>query len=109
MQSPFFVTSPSETELRLCIEQPAARHGVTFEAGLVSEILQDLKGRAGALPLLQYTLDRLWKEDNPTVDRTLNTAPYRALGGVTGALRQRADELHVEPVQSLAMRRCNDR
>ena len=94
LQPAFFVTSPDESELRLCIEQPAARHGVTFEAGLVPEILQDLKGRPGALPLLQYTLDLLWREDRPANDRILNTVNYRALGGIAGALKQRADELY---------------
>lgn len=93
-QPPFFVTSPSEAELRQCIEQPAAQHGVTFEAGLVTEILNDLKGQPGALPLLQYTLDRLWAEDLPENDRTLNTENYRKLGGISGALKQRADDLY---------------
>ena len=46
-QPPFFVTSPSSDELRLCIEQPAARHGVTFESGLVPEILRDVQHQAG--------------------------------------------------------------
>ena len=50
-------------ELRLAIEQPAARHGVVFEQGLVEEIIKDVQGQAGSLPLLQYTLDLLWEEE----------------------------------------------
>lgn len=92
-QPPFFVTSPSSDELRLCIEQPAARHGVTFESGLVPEILRDVQHQAGALPLLSYALDLLWKHDSPSTDRTLKTVSYREIGGISGALRQRADEI----------------
>ncbi len=82
------------SELRAAIEQPAARHGVVFEEGLVEQIIGDVKGRPGALPLLQYTLNLLWHEDQPGKDRTLDTANYLKLGAVEGALRTRADLLH---------------
>ena len=82
------------SELRAAIEQPAAKHGVVFEEGLVEQIIADVKGRPGALPLLQYTLDLLWRSDNPADDRTLNTSSYHKLGGVEGALRQRADAIY---------------
>ena len=38
-------------ELRQAIEQPAARHGMVFEQGLVEEIIKDVQGQAGSLPL----------------------------------------------------------
>ncbi len=82
------------SELRAAIEQPAAKHGVVFEEGLVEQIIADVKGRPGALPLLQYTLDLLWRSDNPTDDRTLKKSSYHKLGGVEGALRQRADAIY---------------
>lgn len=84
-------------ELRLAIEQPAARHGVVFEQGLVEEIIKDVQGQAGSLPLLQYTLDLLWEEElrpDGLADRHLNTRAYRELGGVRGALQKRADEIY---------------
>ncbi|MCC5647123.1 hypothetical protein LC607_30290 [Nostoc sp. CHAB 5824] len=94
-------------ELWLAIEQPAAKHGVVFEQGLVDEIIKEFKGQAGLLPLLQYTLDLLWKGDNiidpndptqtkphPHTDRTLNIITYRELGGITGALQQRGSEIY---------------
>lgn len=88
------ITRPDASDLRLCIEQPAAHHGVLFEPGLVDTILRDVAGQAGGLPLLQYTLDRLWQEDAPQVERrTLQAHSYHRLGGVRGALRQRADAL----------------
>jgi len=77
-------------ELRLAIEQPAAQHGVVFERGLVEEIIKDVQGQPGSLPLLQYTLDLLWEAERVTdglTDRHLNTQVYRELGGVRGALQ----------------------
>jgi WD40 repeat protein len=81
------------SQLRAAIEQPAARHGVVFEEGLVEQIIADVKGRPGALPLLQYTLDLLWHADDPASDRTLHAQSYHRLGGIEGALRLRADAL----------------
>jgi len=82
------------SELRAAIEQPAAQNGVVYEEGLVGQIIADVQGQPGALPLLQYTLDLLWQEDNPVDDRTLNTANYHRLGGIEGALKLRADTLY---------------
>ncbi len=82
------------SELRAAIEQPAAKNGVVFEESLVEQIIADVKGRPGALPLLQYTLDLLWGNDKPANDRTLNSSSYHTLGGVAGALQQRADALY---------------
>ena len=84
-------------ELRLAIEQPAAQHGVMFEQGLVEEIIKDVQGQAGSLPLLQYTLDLLWRKeelDGGLPDRHLKAQAYRELGGVRGALQKRADEIY---------------
>jgi WD40 repeat protein len=84
-------------ELRQAIEQPAARHGVVFEPGLVEEIIKDVEGQAGSLPLLQYTLNLLWEEEaraDGLSDRHLNTKTYRELGGVRGALQKRANEIY---------------
>jgi 23S rRNA pseudoU1915 N3-methylase RlmH len=84
-------------ELRLAIEQPAAHHGVVFETGLVEEIIKDVQGQAGYLPLLQYTLDLLWeteKETGSLQDRTLNISTYRRLGGVRGALQKHVDRIY---------------
>lgn len=85
-----FVADLTPSELQAAIEQPAAHHGVVYEDGLTAQIIADIKDQPGALPLLQYTLDLLWKEDKPD-DRCLNTETYQRIGGVKGALRERAD------------------
>jgi len=84
-------------ELRLAIEQPAAHNGVVFETGLVKEIIENVQGQAGYLPLLQYTLDLLWKEEvksSSIQDRTLNISNYRELGGVRGALQKHVENIY---------------
>jgi energy-coupling factor transporter ATP-binding protein EcfA2 len=84
-------------ELRLAIEQPAILHGVVFENGLVEEIVKDLQGQAGYLPLLQYTLNLLWETEakrSGFADRTLTIVTYRQLGGVRGALQQHVDLIY---------------
>lgn len=84
-------------ELRLAIEQPAAHHGVVFEGGLVKEIIDDVRGEAGYLPLLEYTLNLLWETEvqcQSIEDRTLNISNYRKLGGVRGALQQHVDSIY---------------
>ena len=92
-----FIAEMQEDELRLAIEQPAASHGVVFETGLVEEIIKAVRGQAGYLPLLQYTLNQLWEsevEDGGIQDRTLNIESYRRLGGVRGALQQRVSQIY---------------
>ncbi|NET28411.1 hypothetical protein [Okeania sp. SIO1I7] len=85
----------TEIELRLAIAEPAARNGVTFEKGLVETIIHDFYHQAGSLPLLQYTLDLLWREDKPSENnRVLNIATYENIGGVSGALQKQADKIY---------------
>ncbi|MHC5763463.1 NACHT and WD repeat domain-containing protein, partial [Nostoc sp.] len=105
-----FIAEMQLDELRLAIEQPAAHHGVVFETGLVEEMIKDIQGQAGYLPLLQYTLNLLWETEVETGnirDRTLNTSTYRQLGGVRGALQQHVDYIYdtLPEVEKLATRR----
>jgi WD40 repeat protein len=84
-------------ELRQAIEQPAAQHGVVFETGLVEEIIKNVQGQAGYLPLLQYTLNLVWEIEEKSgdlSDRTLNISTYRDLGGVRGALQKHVDQIY---------------
>ncbi|WGV24023.1 hypothetical protein [Halotia branconii] len=87
------LTEMDDIALGLAIAEPAARNGVTFEQGLIEQIISDFRERAGSLPLLQYTLNELWKKDN-IQDRVLNTKTYQDLGGVKGALQKQADKIY---------------
>ncbi|BAY87949.1 WD-40 repeat protein (plasmid) [Calothrix parasitica NIES-267] len=99
------VTEMYPDELRQAIEQPAAKNGVVFEKGLVEQIIKEVEGQKGYLPLLQYTLDLLWEKECTTKandgyfhieDRILNKVNYAALGGVRGALQKRVNEIYTD-------------
>jgi formylglycine-generating enzyme required for sulfatase activity len=83
------VQSMSIAELREAIEHPARLPGValSFDDGLVSDIVFALRGTntalSGALPLLQFTLERLYAERD---GRRLTRAAYERIGGVAGAI-----------------------
>ena len=81
----------SAAELREAIEGPARGVGLRFEEGLVEALLHDLLGEPAALPLLQFTLLRLW-EKRQRNRVTLET--YRQVGGGRLALARTADELY---------------
>ena len=85
------VTPLAAGELQEAIEEPGRRVGVEFEAGLVGDLLADVADQPGALPLLQYTLTELFERRD---GRTLTRAAYREIGGVSGALGLRAEEIY---------------
>jgi WD40 repeat protein len=92
-------------ELRDAIQRPAENAGGSFEPGLVEELIEQVQGQPGALPLLEYTLLELWRRCQ--ADRLMNWAAYRALGGVEGALAARADQIlseHYSPEQQAGLR-----
>jgi WD40 repeat protein len=92
------VADMQKDELRQAIEQPAAKNGVVFEEGLVEEIINNLQGQAGYLPLLQYTLNLVWESEiksESIEDKTINLETYLAIGGVRGALQQRVDTIYI--------------
>ena len=58
-------------ELRATIEQPAALPDVqlSFEGNLVGDLLFEMQGQVGALPLLQFTLEQLYeRRSRPSLD-----------------------------------------
>ncbi len=81
----------SDAELERAICSPAERAGLSLEPGLIANIIADVREQPGTLPLLQYALTELFEHRQ---DRLLTRAAYQAIGGVSGALAQRADELY---------------
>jgi WD40 repeat protein len=88
-QSAVRVTALDAAELREAIERPADLVGLKFEEGLVDTLLNDVLGEPAALPLLQFTLLKLW--DHRDHNRVTWEA-YRRLGGGRLALARSADE-----------------
>jgi len=82
----------NEDELRRVIVQPARRVGLAASPELVAEALADVRGQAGALPLLSAALLRTWHKRHGT---TLTVSAYREGGGVRGALEATAEEAYL--------------
>ena len=70
------------------ITGPADRSRLTLEPGLEARLVQESGGR-DALPLLAFTLEKLWKARDGQV---LTLKAYGELGGVEGAVSTRAIE-----------------
>ena len=83
--------APSGDALRRALVEPARAEGFRFEEGLADEMLAAVQGERGALPLLAFSVARLWGE-RERGGRLLTRAAYDQSGGVAGALAQHAEE-----------------
>ncbi|MEJ2749003.1 MAG: hypothetical protein P8183_14025, partial [Anaerolineae bacterium] len=90
-QTQLRVTAMKAAELREAIVKPAQKVGLLFEDGLVDDLIHEILGETAALPLLQFTLLKLWE----TRERNRVTwAAYRKLGGGRQALANTANALY---------------
>lgn len=80
---------------RAVIEQPAALPDVclTFEGDLVGDLLFEMQGQAGILPLLQFTLDQLFEQRQ---GNQLTLQAYHEMGGIKGALSRHAESTYAQ-------------
>ncbi len=92
----YLLTPPTDAEIGQIIRQPAREAGIRFEVNektaiaLDEELRQTASKDPQALPLLEFTLDELWKQRS---DKGLLTyEAYERLGGMEGALGRRAEE-----------------
>jgi WD40 repeat protein/energy-coupling factor transporter ATP-binding protein EcfA2 len=103
----FMVPAMSREELRIVIEEPASAKVVYFESldnrgYLVDQLIDEVAGMPGALPLLSFALSELYfklvrhyleaQNTSDTVERAITWDDYDAIGGVTKSLTRRADE-----------------
>ena len=85
------VTPLSAGELREAITGPAAAVGLKFEEGVVDALVHDILGEPAGLPLLQFTLLKLWEKRERN---RVTWEAYRRLGGGRLALANSADEFY---------------
>lgn len=78
----------TRTELERAVEQPAARAGLLFEAGLADKLVDAVEREPANLPLLEFVLAQLWEQRR---GNQLTHAAYEAMGEVEGAIAERAD------------------
>jgi WD40 repeat protein len=106
----YVVPPMTQDELRDVIEKPAAERVLYFKPPeLVDRLINDVVQTPGGLALLSFTLREMYVRyvRRQGDDRALTMEDYKALGGVVGALRQRATEEYeaLDPAQQRTMRR----
>lgn len=84
------ITPMTLADLYDVVQKPAQlpKARLTFDEGLVTEMVFAVREETAALPLLQFTLDQLFEK---RAGQTLTLAAYRDLGGIQGALARHAD------------------
>ena len=93
----FDLLPPTPREIGQIIRAPAAAAGLRFEtrehsAERLDEVIRDAAARnPGALPLLEFLLEELYKRRSS--EDVLTFRAYEELGGVEGALAQRAEQV----------------
>ncbi|CAM2007167.1 nSTAND1 domain-containing NTPase [Acanthopleuribacter pedis] len=75
-------------DLARAIEAPTHWGGLRLENGLLERLLDDVTGAAGELPLLEHALMELYERRE---EGFLTLAAYNRIGGIAGALAQRAE------------------
>ncbi|MDX2243363.1 MAG: caspase family protein [Leptolyngbyaceae cyanobacterium bins.302] len=90
------ITPLNYDQIKASILKPAEKVGLVCDPNLVYNILLDIVGAPGELPLLQYTLLELWQRRETAVEggaARLTLDAYTELGGVRGTLQKRANEI----------------
>jgi hypothetical protein len=80
-------------ELVSAIAQPALRVGLRIDPDLIAQIINDMQGEPGALPLIQFALKDLFDAERAkggVIALTLND--YLQRGGIRKALERHADD-----------------
>jgi hypothetical protein len=79
-------------ELREAIRRPAERDGFDVSDPLVDELVEAIYDNPGALPLLEFSLDQMWRT-LPATQLILSSDEYRRIHGLNGALSAHADQV----------------
>jgi WD40 repeat protein len=87
------VVRMNREELQEAITLPAKQLGFEFEEGLCNTIIDDIEDGDGRLPLLEFTLTQLWKQQYAG---RLTHQAYKKIGGVEQALANYADMVYAD-------------
>jgi len=92
-----YVPPLAAAELREAIQAPADRIGLKFEDGIVDSLLNEILGEPAALPLLQFTLLRLWEKRD---HNRITWKAYDELGRGRKALENSATEFYEKTLKT---------
>ncbi|AVH63490.1 nSTAND1 domain-containing NTPase [Nostoc sp. 'Peltigera membranacea cyanobiont' N6] len=87
------VVRMNRKELEAAIALPARQLGFEFEKGLCNTIIDDIEDGDGRLPLLEFTLTQLWKQQYAG---KLTHQAYKKIGGVEQALANYAEMVYAD-------------
>ena len=87
----YLLASPDPLALAEMISRPAERAGLSIEDDMVHAVLKDAGTDLGALPLVAFCLEELYRSCAPA--RRLTMAAYDDLGRLRGAIGRRAEAL----------------
>ena len=86
----FPVEALTSRELQDAISGPSQRIGLKIDPRVVEDLVREVVGEPAALPLLQFTLTRLWSKAG---DDRITWEDYQEVGRPADALRQAAEEV----------------
>ena len=97
-ESHYLIPQMVREQKRLAIEGPVAVGGAEISSRLVQQLLNDLGDNPDQLPIIQHALMRTWTfwAENHEPDEILDLRHYEAIGSMSGALSQHADEAYDE-------------
>lgn len=87
------VSAMNRQELRQVIVEPATQAGRPIDPATTELLLREAWGSEGALPLLEFTLTRIWEGFGVGKDSGTTLVE---IGGVGGALASRAQEIYAD-------------
>jgi Novel STAND NTPase 1 len=87
----FIPPMPTPAELEEMIKRPAERVGLRYADGLIDELVRQVVGEPSALPLLQFTLWKLW---NARERNCITWQVYQRIGSPRVALQRTADAVY---------------
>ena len=87
----------NEEELRLAINEPARLAGKPLDDATVDLLIHETRDREGALPLLQFALQRIW---DGMINGVEPAETLKSTGGVGGALADEAQRIYDGLTQS---------
>jgi len=96
--SNYLVPQMTRDQMRMAIEGPIAVGGGQISEQLVKRVLSDIGDNQDQLPILQHALMRTWDywAENKDEEEVLDIRHYNAIGQLSHALSQHADEAYEE-------------
>lgn len=87
---PLLSNPMNQHELQEVLEKPAQAMKVELEEGLARRLIQDVENQPGFLPLLQFSLAKLWEKQQ---NWFLTHKAYEEIGGLNKALAHHANQV----------------